>query len=143
MLYSSGLPETYWSAALSHANYQHNRRVHKDLERTPFEAWTGLKPDLTRLKLFSSRLCVKQTSHRRAKLGHHDLRGIFLGHAATDQNICYIDLDSGTIKLLHHAVLDEAWYSCTTQRHPAAQFLYDLGLVNETDPTSSLTQQLL
>jgi hypothetical protein len=35
---------------------------------------------------------------------------IFLGYTATDQNIIYLDLDSGIVKQSHHATFDEAWY---------------------------------
>ncbi len=53
--------------------------------------------------------------------------GIFLGYTATDQNIVYLDLDSGIVKQSHHATFDEAWY-LQPARPPAAQLLYDLGL---------------
>jgi hypothetical protein len=46
---------------------------------------------------------------------------------ARDQNIIYLDLDSGIVKSCHHAVFDEVWYLQQT-RPPAAQLLYDLGL---------------
>jgi hypothetical protein len=55
-----------------------------------------------------------------------------LGYTATDQNIEYLDLDSGVVKASHHAQFDEAWYlqpSCP----PAAQLLYDLGILPECD----------
>ena len=70
-------------------------------------------------------MCVKRTGHRRAKLDKHDFRGIFLGYAATDQNIRYLDLDSGITKVSHHVVFNEAWYSCSDSRPPTAQFLLD------------------
>jgi hypothetical protein len=38
LLYGSGLPATFWSVALLHAVYLHNRRVHKSILMTPFEA---------------------------------------------------------------------------------------------------------
>ncbi|KAL7524703.1 hypothetical protein ACHAXR_003924, partial [Thalassiosira sp. AJA248-18] len=103
LLYSSGLPAKFWSAALLHAVYIHNRRVHSKTKVTPFEAWYRMKPDLRRLKLFGSRVCVKRTGRRRAKLDRHDFRGIFLGFSATDSNIRYLDLDSGVTKTSHHA----------------------------------------
>ncbi len=70
---------------------------------------------------------------RRCKLDRHDFTGIFLGYTATDQNIIYLDLDSGVVKSCHHAVFDEAWNLQPT-RPPAAQLLYDLGLEADTDP---------
>jgi hypothetical protein len=54
---------------------------------------------------------------------------------ATDQNIVYLDLDSGVVKASHHAQFDEAWYlqpSCP----PAAQLLYDLGILPECNSPS-------
>jgi hypothetical protein len=60
-----------------------------------------------------------------AKLDHHDFKGVFLGYTATDQNIIYLDLDSGVVKSSHHTQFDEAWYLQST-RLPAAQLLYDL-----------------
>ena len=128
LLYSAALPAQYWSAALLHAVYIHNRRVHTRLNVTPFEAWNGEKPNLKRLKLFGSRVCVKRTGHRRAKLDRHDFRGLFLGYSSTDANIRYLDLDTGIVKVSHHATFDEAWYTYIGKRPPAAQFLYDLGI---------------
>ena len=43
-------------------------------------------------------------------------------------NIRYLDLDSGIVKVSHHATFDEAWYTYVGKRPPAAQFLYDLGI---------------
>ena len=69
---------------------------------------------------------------RRCKLDRHDFSGIFLGYIATDQNVTYLDLDSGIVKSCHHAVFDEAWY-LQQSRPPAAQLLYDLGLEADTE----------
>ena len=62
----------------------------------------------------------------------HNFKGIFLGYTATDQNIIYLDLDSGVVKSSHHAQFDEAWY-LQPKCPPAAQLLYDLGVLPETD----------
>ena len=136
LLYGAGLTAKFWSAALLHAAYLHNRRVHSVTQKTPFEAWYGIQPDLKHLKMFGSRVCVKRTGHRRSKLDRHDFPGIFLGYTATNQNIRYIDLNSGIVKRSHHAIFDEAWY-LQDRRPPAAQLLYDLGLQEPPNiPTS-------
>jgi hypothetical protein len=54
LLYGSGLPAKYWSAALLHSVYLANRLVHTVTKKTPFEAFYGIKPDLAHLKLFGS-----------------------------------------------------------------------------------------
>jgi hypothetical protein len=94
---------------------------------TPFESYYGQKPDLSSLKVFGSRVCVKRSGDRSGKIDRHDFSGIFIGYTAMDHNICYIDLDTGTVKQSHHAIFDEAWY-LQPHRPPAAQLLYDLGL---------------
>jgi hypothetical protein len=130
LLYGSGLPAKFWSAALVHADYLHNRLVHSALNKTPYEAWCGRKPNVTNLKMFGACACVKRTGVQWCKLDCHDFTGIFLGYTAMDQNILSLDLDLGIVKLCHHAIFDEAWYMQPT-RPPAAQLLYNLGLKSD------------
>jgi KUP system potassium uptake protein len=127
LLYGANLPAKYWSVAAVHAVYLMNRRVHSALHMTPYEAWWDFKPDVSAMRLFGSRVCVKVTGKRRAKLDRHDFNGIFVGYTATDDNIRYIDVDTGIVKTCHHAVFDEAWY-LQPARPPAAQLLFDMGM---------------
>ncbi len=117
---------------LVHSVYLHNRLVHKVTHKTPFEAYFGFKPNLSCLKLFGSRVCVKRSGSRRSKLDWHDFKGLFLGYTATDQNIVYLDSDAGVVKASHHAQFDEAWY-LQPFRPPAAQLLYELGILPKGD----------
>ncbi len=110
LLFGSGLPAKFWSSALLHAVYLHNRLVHTVTQTTPFEFMFGIKLDLSALKIFGSRVCVKRLGKRCSKLDCHDFKGVFIGYTATDQNIVYLDLDSGVAKTSHHAQFDEAWY---------------------------------
>jgi hypothetical protein len=110
LLYISGLPAKYWSSALLHSVYLHNRLVHTTTKITPFEAYYGLRPDLSHLMVFGSRVCVKISGIHCGKLDCPDFKGIFLGYTATDQNIVYLDLDTGVVKRSHHAQFDKAWY---------------------------------
>jgi hypothetical protein len=54
LLYDASLPEEYWSAALVHSVYLHNRLVHSSTLSTPFGLYYGVKPDLEFLKTFGS-----------------------------------------------------------------------------------------
>jgi hypothetical protein len=117
--------------------YLHDRLVHTVTRKTPFKAYFGAKPDLLCLKLFDSWVCVKRSGSCRSKLDCHDLKGIFLGYTATDQNIVYLDLSSGVVKSSHHAKFDEVWYLQPSQP-PAAQLLYNLGFLPEEDTVSNI-----
>ncbi len=126
LLYGADLPPQFWSVALVHAVYLHNRRVHSRTKITPYEGWYGKKPNLKYLRLFGARVAVKKTGPRPAKLDKHSFHGIFLGYSATDQNIIYLDLNTGRVLTSHHATFNEAWY-LFPKRPPAAQLLYELG----------------
>jgi hypothetical protein len=59
LLYGANLPAKYWSVAAVHAVFFLNRRVHSALDTAPYEAWWDHKPELSALKVFGSRVCVK------------------------------------------------------------------------------------
>jgi hypothetical protein len=79
LLYGSGLPVKFWSAALLHSVYLHNHLAHHETKQTPFEGYYGCKPDLSSLKPFGARVCLKRTGEQRGKLDRHDFTGVFLG----------------------------------------------------------------
>ena len=64
LLFGAGLPARFWSAALLHAVYLHNRLVHSAMRQTPYEGWYGRCPDISQLKKFGSWVCVKHTGSR-------------------------------------------------------------------------------
>jgi hypothetical protein len=122
LLYGSSLPAKFWSAALLHSVYLHNQLVHTNTKVPPFEGYFGAKPDISNLKVFYSGLCIKRSGDRSRKLDCNDFTGIFLGFKATNQNIRYLNLESGVVKRSHHVQFDEAWY-LQPSRPPAAQLL--------------------
>jgi hypothetical protein len=93
LLYGAGLSSKFWSAALLHAKYLHNWLIHLATNKTPYKGWYGCKSNVTHLRTFGSRVCVKRTGSRQCKLDQHNFTVIFLGYTAMDQNITYLDLD--------------------------------------------------
>ena len=110
MLYNASLSSKYWSYALTHAVYVKNRLPHSrhKFQMSPYEAWTGTKPNLSLLRVWGCRVTVKQPNPRSAKLDSIAREGIFLRYTATDKNIVYIDLESHQEKIGSHVVYDEA-----------------------------------
>jgi hypothetical protein len=127
LLYSAGLPPSFWSAALTHAVYLKNRLVHTALGMTPYEAWTGQPPSLAHLRIFGSLVTARKPGKPAAKLDVHTSQGIFLGYGSSSKLIYYLDLTTNRVKLSNHHVFDEAHYAATT-RPPGAQVLFGLGL---------------
>ena len=82
MLHDASLPESYWYDALEHATLLHNvtptRALH---DVTPEEAWSGNKPDISRLRVFGSRAFVHVPEKQRTKLAAKSLTCTFLGYA--------------------------------------------------------------
>ena len=128
MLHSAGLVPAYWSYALIYVVYIKNRLPHTTIRITPFESFTGKKPNLDRIRVFGCHTSVKKPGKRDAKLDNHSYTGRFLGFTATPKNINYIDDNTGTVKSGTHAIFDEAHMGTPAAKAPlAAQALQRLG----------------
>ena len=134
MLHSSELGPEFWSFALRHAVYVKNRIPHHTIKTTPFEKFTGKRPNLSNLKIFGSKVYAKKPGKRPYKLDPHTASGIFLGYTATDKVCNYIDLDSARIKSATHIIFDEAHFTTPANKAPlAAQSLQRLGYYAKED----------
>ena len=128
LLFSAELGSEYWSYALAHAVYIKNRLYHLALGTTPFQAFTGRRPNLSKLRIFGSRVYARKTGAQPAKLDHHTTEGIFLTYTATDNNVYYIDHESGQVCIGQHVIFDEAHMTTPAGYAPlAAQALQQLG----------------
>jgi hypothetical protein len=82
--------------------------IHCDQMKTPYELYSGLKPDLSRLLTFGYRVYVEPPRPRRPAKSEMDAcTGIFLSYAQTLKNLLYFDLDSHEVKSAQHARYDE------------------------------------
>lgn len=52
--FSTGISARFWSAALVHAVYLKGKLWHSAIEKTPYETWTGFKPDHSHLRMFGA-----------------------------------------------------------------------------------------
>ena len=128
-LETSGLSSKYWSDALLHASYIKNRLPHRhfDNKSTPYEKLTGLTPDLSKLRVFGSRIVTRKPGLRNTKLSKHSYSGIFLRYAKTMKNIVYLDTNTNRIKTTTYAKFNEAHFS-HANKPPGAKVLIELGL---------------
>ena len=128
MLHSSDLRPEYWSYALQQAVFVQNRIPHSKLGTASFQAFTGKRADLSKVRVFGSRVYARATGEKKAKLDYHTNQGIFLSFCATDSNIYYIDDESGSMRTGQHVLFDEAHMTVPAAKAPlAAQALQRLG----------------
>jgi hypothetical protein len=81
MLMESGLSTDLWAEAIATANYLKNRSPTKVLkDKTPYEAWTGNKPDLSHLRVFGCKALINVASCRRQKWDPKAQEFIFVGY---------------------------------------------------------------
>jgi hypothetical protein len=56
MLHAKLLPQKLWTEALKCATYIQNRSPHRSIkDKTPYEAWSGLKEEVAHFHIFGSR----------------------------------------------------------------------------------------
>jgi hypothetical protein len=60
ILSSTDLEPEYWSWALQYAVFIKNRIPHQSLKVTPYEKFTGNKPDLSNLQIFGSKFYARK-----------------------------------------------------------------------------------
>ena len=134
-LYSSGLGPEYWSYALRMAVYVKNRLPHKAISCTPYQKLTGKKPNVSKLRVFGSRVFARiPGASKFPKLDYKNTNGIFLGYTATDNNIYFEDDDTQKVLISKHALFDEAHLSVPNSFTPlGSQALQRTGYSPEDD----------
>nr|GEW30773.1 retrovirus-related Pol polyprotein from transposon TNT 1-94 [Tanacetum cinerariifolium] len=81
MLKTKKMPKEFWAEAVYCAIYLLNRCLSKSLDnKTPQEAWNGLKPTVSHLRVFGSIAYVHVPSQRRLKLDDRSEKHVFVGY---------------------------------------------------------------
>src|SRR5205085_11787596 len=77
----AGLPERFWAEAVHTATYLHNRSPTKSLEgKMPYEAWNGIKPDLSHLKVLGCDVFLHIPDEKRNKLQSKREKCLLMGY---------------------------------------------------------------
>eukprot|EP00980_Cylindrotheca_fusiformis_P020335 scaffold7349_cov135-Cylindrotheca_fusiformis.AAC.1 len=127
ILYAAGLGTEFWSDALLHVVWLYNRTIHRSLDRTPYEAYTGKRPLLDNILTFGCRITPKKAGERTTALDPHHFEGIFLGYKATNNSLKYWDIHQQRERHAHHLAKDELSYGLDpNQRGPASQHLIEV-----------------
>ena len=108
MLADSGLPQRFWAEALSTAVYLRNRSPTKSLpETTPFEVWSGEKPDVSHLRVFGCNAYSHVPRDERGKLDSKTRKCWMLGYGSTTKGYRLYDQNRKRVFYSRDVTCDE------------------------------------
>lgn len=81
LLFDANMDKEFWAEATNTAVYLQNRTALPALnDRTPFEIWTGHKPDISHLRIFGSSVMVHLAKEKRQKWDRKSEKHILVGY---------------------------------------------------------------
>ena len=90
MLLDKKLPKELWPYAVHTAVYTRNRCLSSRVNRTPFEALTGRRPNISNMRIFGCEYFAYTQQHK-AKLDERGKKGVFVGYdRSSPANLVYI-----------------------------------------------------
>jgi len=109
MMRAKSLPKNLWVEAVSTAVYVLNRTTHSSQKnvKTPFEMWTGRKPNLKHLKIFGSTAYAHVPKQLRKKLDDKAKKLILVGYQGESSNYRLYDPVSKKVSMSRDVVFDE------------------------------------
>lgn len=110
MIQAANMSNSFWTDALLHTVYLKNRIPHNTITISPYEKYTGIKPDLSHLRVFGSQVIIKNQGHRPGKLNKHVTIGTFLCFGGNKCNIIFYNNTTHQTQLAHHLEFDETHY---------------------------------
>lgn len=110
MLLDAGLPHKYWGEAIMTANYITNRLPTKSRDRTPYEIWTGNKPNLSNLITFGSQCFTFVPKEKRSKLDKKTKTGIMVGYSQTSKGYRILDPETDKVTVSRTVKFNEFVY---------------------------------
>lgn len=115
LLFDAGLTKRYWAEAVNTAVYLRNRSVASGLNnQTPYEVWTGEKPDVSHVRIFGSKVMVHIPKEKRLKWDKKATKCILVGYPDNVKGYRVYNLDNHTITTTRDVVVIEEG-TCTSE----------------------------
>ncbi|KAJ3707124.1 hypothetical protein LUZ61_010829 [Rhynchospora tenuis] len=113
MLKSKNMPKEFWAEAVQCAVYLQNRCPTASLENmTPQEAWCGVKPAVSHLKVFGSVAYAHILDQRSTKLDDKSKKLIFIGYDERSKAYKLIDPATNKIHISRDVQVNEEGVWC-------------------------------
>jgi hypothetical protein len=118
MLHTKSLPQRLWAEALNCAKYIQNRSPHRSVkDKTPYEAWSGLKPEVTHFRIFSSYAWARIPSKKRKALDPQSTECIFVEYPDCVKGYRIIDLSLDRLIIERSVQFEESISHVPQQPH--------------------------
>ena len=121
MLLDKKLPKELWPYAVHTAVYTRSRCLNSRVNRIPFEALTGRRPNISNMRIFGCE-CYAYTQQHKAKLDERGKKGVFVGYdRSSPANLVYFPDIRKVVncRLVHFVSKDSDvndnsnwWFSC-------------------------------
>ncbi|KRX59296.1 Retrovirus-related Pol polyprotein from transposon TNT 1-94 [Trichinella sp. T9] len=83
MLTYAKLPERFWGEAVCTAAYLQNQLPSRSISKTPFELWTGIKPNVEHIRIFGSKAYSYIPKQKRRKWDNKAREGVIVGYGGS------------------------------------------------------------
>jgi hypothetical protein len=118
MLHAKSLPQRLWFEALNRAKYIENKYPHRSVkDKTPYEAWSSLKPEVAHFRIFGSRAWARIPSEKRKALDPQSTECIFVGYPDGVKGYRLIDLSLDRLIIDHSVQFKESVSHVPQQSH--------------------------
>ena len=123
MLQEAQLPSTYWGEALCTLVYVLNRTPSSVRPgTTPYEAWFGVKPNVSNLRIVGSLAYVHVQKDKRGPLGSHMEKCIFLGYPEGYKSWRFYNPATKCVIISERAIFDERYLHGLKNLHSCFAF---------------------
>ena len=108
IIIESKLPYEFWPFAVNHAVYTMNRLPTRRIQwKTPYEAWTGTKPDISNLRPFGCTSYAHIDSSLRTSIEQTSTRCKFLGYAEYQKGYILLQIEKAIIFVRRNVTFEE------------------------------------
>jgi hypothetical protein len=109
MLHNKNIPQRFWAEAVNTAVYIINCvYFHPGTKTTPYEIWTGVKPNIKYFKTFGSKCYIFRNREHLSKFDSGSDEGIFLGYSLTNKAYRVFHLKYSVVIESINMVVDDA-----------------------------------
>jgi transposase InsO family protein len=145
------LPPSLWAESVRAAAYLKNRTHTRTLQdKTPYEMWFGVRPDITHLRELGCRAWVHITGEN-PKIYNRSIECVLIGYSETSKAYRCLDRSTGKIHVTRNVVFAESQDSRPRNLHPGVVINKDTpqepppetwsdlqgSMQNDTDPGDS------